>query len=358
MGAIPPVHMAQSFDSIADLLNHGFDTVIDVRSPSEFTNDHVPGAINLPALSDAERHEVGTTYTQVSAFDARKMGAALLARNVADHVDQRLSEYDGAWRPLVYCWRGGQRSGAFAIILQQIGWRADRLTDGYMQWRRLVKAALYDTPLPHRLVLLDGNTGTAKTDTIKRLASRGVQTLDLEGLAGHRGSLLGATADGQPSQKWFETQLATALSQFDPTRPTVVEAESSKIGGINLPQQLWQAMRTAPRILITADLTDRAAYLTRAYADITNNPDELARRLAPLRQLHGNARLAEWLDLAYSDDMAGLATSLMVQHYDLSYEKSRKSRNFEVLAKISASSLDTTGQDIVADQIEATLRSL
>ncbi len=345
--------MAHSFDTVADLLNHGFDTVVDVRSPTEFAIDHVPGAINLPALSDQERHDVGTIYTQISAFDARKTGAALLARNVADHVEHRLNDRDGSWRPLVYCWRGGQRSGAFSIILQQIGWRADTLDGGYMQWRRLVKSTLYDTPLPHRLILLDGNTGTAKTAILAKLAQLGVQTIDLEGLAGHRGSLLGATTVGQPSQKWFESQLAAAMSQLDPTQPVIVEAESSKVGQINLPKQVWQTMLDAPRIMISAPLSERAGFLQAAYADIVQDPPELARRLDRLRNLRGHDVIEKWLLMLKQGDMRALAAALMTDHYDPAYAKSRKNRSYNVIDQIDAGSLDDAGQLAVAEQIAA-----
>ena len=343
--------MPVTFDSIAAMLAHGFDTLIDVRSPAEFAEDHMPGAINLPALSNDERHEVGTTYTQVSPFTARKRGAALVARNVADHIETHLTDHDGSWRPLVYCWRGGQRSGSFTIILKQIGWRADTVEGGYMQWRRLVKSALYDDPLPHRFILLDGNTGTAKTAILARLAARGVQVIDLEGLAGHRGSLLGATAAGQPDQKWFETQLATQLSQCDPTRPIVVEAESSKIGQINLPPSLWAAMTRGPRIMIAATVDERAAYLETAYADMIDDPEELSRRLAPLRNLRGHDTVDRWIALLSAGAFRDLAAALMVDHYDPAYAKSRKIADRDILAQITATTLDDAGQDQVADQI-------
>jgi len=179
-----------------------FDDIIDVRSPSEFAEDHIPGAINLPVLSDEERARVGTIYTQESPFLARKIGAALVARNAAAHIEGPLSGKDGAWRPLIYCWRGGQRSGSFASILAQIGWRVDTLSGGYQSYRRNVVRLLYETAITSPIVLLDGNTGTGKTDILKRLPTLGIQVIDLEGLACHRGSALGSLGD-QPSQKGF-----------------------------------------------------------------------------------------------------------------------------------------------------------
>ena len=203
----------------------GFDALIDVRSPAEFALDHVPGAVNLPVLDDAQRAAVGTEYVQGSKFLARRTGAALVARNIADHLEGPLGDRDGAFKPLVYCWRGGQRSGAMVTVMDQVGWPVTVLEGGYQTWRRQVKATLYDAPLEHSLILLDGPTGAGKTALLGVLAGRGVQTLDLEALAAHRGSLFGAMPGGQPSQKAFETRLHDALSRLDPARPILVEAD-------------------------------------------------------------------------------------------------------------------------------------
>ena len=341
------------FLSFTALMAHGFDTLIDVRSPAEFALDHIPGAINLPALSNAERVTVGTIYKQVSAFDARKIGAVMVARNVATHVEGPLAGHDGAWRPLVYCWRGGQRSGSFATILQQIGWRADTIQGGYRTYRRLVSAALYDSPLPHRLILLDGYTGTAKTDILARLALRGVQVVDLEGLARHRGSLLGGMPGGQPSQKWFESSLASAFAALDPARPVLVEAESSKVGERSLPPMVWQAMCAAPRLVIEAPVAARAEWLLTAYADMIADPEGLKTRLLPLRQHRPGPVVGGWLALIDKGDFRGLTLALMEQHYDLAYAKSRKSADRVQAGVVSVTSLDDAGRDAAADQLAA-----
>jgi tRNA 2-selenouridine synthase len=343
--------MPQKFATLHDLLTHGFDTVIDVRSPSEFAIDHMPGAINLPALSDAQRQEVGTIYKQISPFDARKLGASLVARNVADHVAGPLAQHGGGWRPLVYCWRGGQRSGSFNLILQQIGWRSNTIEGGYTAWRHAVKSTLYDEPIPHDIVLLDGNTGTAKTAILARLADRGVQVIDLEGLAGHRGSLLGETAKGQPHQKAFETALATALDACDPNRPVVVEAESNKIGRINLPPSLWSRMIDAPRIMMDAPVAARATFLVFAYADIIADPARLTERLKPLRYIRGHAMVEGWLKLLRDRDHHGLATTLITDHYDAAYAKSRAIHTADVIGDVQVATLDDAGQDDATRQI-------
>ena len=343
--------MPIAFPTFTALASHGFDTLIDVRSPAEFALDHIPGAINLPALSNAERVTVGTIYKQVSAFDARKIGAVMVARNVAAHVEGPLADHDGAWRPLVYCWRGGQRSGSFATILQQIGWRADTVQGGYRTYRRLVSAALYDTPLPHRLILLDGYTGTAKTDILARLAQRGVQVIDLEGLARHRGSLLGGMPGGQPSQKWFETSLASALASLDPTKPVVVEAESSKIGERVIPPMLWQAMCAAPRLVIDAPLQARADWLLTAYADMIADPILLKQRLFPLRAHRPGPMVDNWLALIDRGEFRALTLALMTEHYDLAYAKSRQQHDAVRAGMVRVETLDDVGRETASEQL-------
>lgn len=349
--------MPRNFDSLTAILDHGFDTVIDVRSPAEFAEDHLPGAINLPALSNDQRAEVGTIYKQVSAFDARKLGAGMVVRNVADHIDGPLRDKDGAWRPLVYCWRGGQRSGVFSTLLSEIGWRSETIKGGYTTFRRLVKAALYDDPLPHRFVLLDGYTGTAKTALLARLQARGVQIIDLEGLAHHRGSLLGDRPGGQPAQKGFETALAVALHGCDPARPVVVEAESSKIGRISLPSSVWATMVAAPRIVIQAPLDARAAYLAGAYREVISDPDVVADKLSPLRRLRGHAVVDRWIAQSRAGELVELSKALMVEHYDPTYAKSRKIEDRSVLGEVMAKTLDDAGQEQAADEIAAMLNA-
>ncbi|AXI43892.1 tRNA 2-selenouridine(34) synthase MnmH [Sulfitobacter sp. SK011] len=308
--------------SLTDIADLGVDTIIDVRAPSEFAEDHVPGAINLPVLSDDERAQVGTVYAQVSPFDARKIGGAMVAQNTASHLRGPLAEKQGDWKPLIYCWRGGQRSGAFATILTQVGWRVSLLNGGYRSYRRLVVGMLYDTPLPHRITLIQGGTGTAKTRLLQHLKQAGAQMLDLEGLAQHRGSLFGAVAGGQPSQKMFESRLAAALNTFDPTKTTWIEAESSKVGARSVPPSLWTAMCAAPRIEIRAPLSARAAYLCRAYADLTEDRANLHAQIDRLRPYHVGDTIAQWQAYADAGDWQKLAENLIADHYDPRYARS------------------------------------
>lgn len=343
--------MSIAFQSLADLARHGFDTVIDVRSPAEFAEDHFPGAINLPVLDDAERAKVGTVYKRESPFTARKLGAALVARNAARHLQEALADKPGHWRPLVYCWRGGQRSGSFTSILQQVGWRAEVVDGGYRSYRRLVAEVMHDAPLRHRLVLLDGNTGTAKTDLLKLLGEAGVQTIDLEALAAHRGSVFGAVAAPQPSQKAFESMLALALEELDPAQPVLVEAESSKIGRRLIPPSLWAGMLSAPRIRISAPLAARASYLVSAYAELISDRAVLAATLELLIPLQGHAKVEHWRKLAEQGELKELAAELMEQHYDPRYGKSRDRSGTAVHAEVMTDDLSPNALPDIAARI-------
>lgn len=313
-----------------------FDMIIDVRSPGEFAEDHAPGAVNLPVLSDEERAEVGTIYVQESRFRARRIGAAYIARNVARYLETDLADKDGAFRPLIYCWRGGQRSNAMAVILSQVGWRTGLLQGGYKTYRRRVSERLYDAGLPHRLVLLDGPTGCGKTEILGLAARRGVQVLDLEGLAAHRGSLFGGLpGKPQPSQKMFESRLLGAIEALDPARPVLVEAESSKIGERMIPPALWKLMEAAPRIALSAPAEDRARYLLTAYREITEDRAALDDLLARVPDRPGRKRLAEWRALADAGDFQALAAALIELHYDPSYRRAGREDPHAQLAAIA-----------------------
>ena len=204
-----------------------FDLVIDVRSPAEFALDHIPGAVNYPVLDNDERAKIGTLYKQVSPFAAKKLGAALESKNIATHLENHLLELPREWRPLIYCWRGGERSGAFTHILNRIGWKALQLEGGYQGFRRTVIDDLEEAAKQFSFQVICGMTGSGKTRVLQEAQNYGAQILDLEALAIHRGSVLGNEPNiEQPSQKGFETQLWNALRSLDPSKPVLVESES------------------------------------------------------------------------------------------------------------------------------------
>jgi tRNA 2-selenouridine synthase len=339
--------------ALTDLDRLGIDEILDTRSPAEWAEDHLPGAVNLPVLDDAERARVGTIYTRDSRFLARRIGAALVARNAARHLEGYLADKPADYRPLVYCWRGGQRSGSFALILGQIGWQVRVLEGGWRAWRRLVVQALYDRPFPAPVVLLDGDTGTAKTALLHEAARQGAQTLDLEGLARHRGSIFGATGP-QPAQKRFESDLALAVARLDPARPVLIEAESARIGDLRLPPGLWAAMRAAPRIELAAPLAERAAHLARAYHDLVVDPARLARQIAALAPLHPKERVAQWHALVGEGAHTDLAADLMRHHYDPRYARLRSAAP-PPAARIAAMSLAPGDLPALAARVIAAL---
>lgn len=303
----------------------GFDDIIDARTPAEFAEDHIPGAINLPVLDNEERIRIGTMYKQVSSFEAKKAGAALVARNIARHIEESLIAKPKGWCPLVYCWRGGNRSGAMVHILTRIGWRAEQLDGGYKVYRKNVQEMLETLPkkLDYRVVC--GTTGSGKSRLLAALSKLGAQVLDLEGLAAHRGSLLGGLPDeAQPSQKLFDSRLWAALQQFDPTKPVFVEAESKKIGDVHAPDALLNAMWQSRCVRLEAAVDLRVALLMEEYRHFLDNPEALNLKLDFLVKLYGRASISRWQEMARNRDWPPLVAELLTQHYDPAYTRSSR----------------------------------
>ena len=323
-----------------------FDAIIYTRSPAEFAEDHVPGAISAPVLSNEERAEIGTIYKQVSPFDAKKRGAALVARNIAFHLENSFIEKPRTWRPLVYCWRGGKRSGAMAHVLREIGWAAATLEGGYRNYRRYVVAQLEEIPSRVEFRVIHGPTGSGKSRLIGALATSGAQVLDLEALASHRGSVLGQLPDRpQPSQKWFESQLLAALLALDPARPVFVEGESRKIGQVQVPTAIIERMRASPCVLLDAALETRVSLLLEEYRHFTADRASLEAQLDCLLALHGRERIEEWKALAARGAWREFVSRLLIEHYDAAYKRSAE-RNFAHLPQ--AARLRIAGADEAA----------
>ena len=317
-----------------------FDALLDARTPSEFAEDHLPGALSTPVLSDSERAEVGTLYKQVSPFEAKKVGGALVARNVAAHVERHFRDKPTGWRPLVYCWRGGKRSGAMAHILREIGWDAATLEGGYRAYRRWVVAELDRVPGRFAFTVVHGPTGSGKSRLLAALASSGAQVLDLEGLAAHRGSVLGHLPDRpQPSQKMFESQLLHALMRLDPQRPVFVEGESKKIGQLQVPDGLISRMRASRCVALEAGVETRVSLLLDEYRHFVADRSALDAQLDCLAALHGREKIAGWKALAASGAWREFVARLLVEHYDPAYRKS-STRNFAGLAQAERLAID------------------
>lgn len=313
--------------AVEELL-HGlatFDAIVDARSESEFAEDHLPGALNWPVLNDAERASVGTEYKQVSAFEARKRGAALAAASIARHVQQHVQPLPRGWQPLVYCWRGGQRSGSLALVLSEIGFAVTVLEGGYRAFRRAVLTDLETRPQRLGFHVLAGRTGSAKSRLLQALATQGAQVLDLEALACHRGSVLGLTpGQRQPSQRAFETALWQALAAMDPARPVFAEGESRTIGRLRVPEALLQALRAARLWRIDMPMDARVDFLLDDYAHFVADAEAFCARLDALRELRGAATIERWQALARAQDSATTVRELLEQHYDPVYLKSMR----------------------------------
>ena len=305
-----------------------FDEIVDVRTPAEFAEDRIPGSINCPVLDNAQRIEVGTLYKQHSPFAAKKIGAAYVAENIARHLRETFQDRPKSWRPLIVCWRGGQRSGAMALIFRRVGWDAQQLEGGYKGYRKLVVGALAELPRQFTYIVICGATGSGKSRLLQALARRGGQVLDLEELANHKGSVLGGLPDSpQPAQKMFESHLLLALQAFDPAHPVYVEAESRKIGSLQVPDALLESIRRGQCVSIDASRAARIEFLLRDYAYFLDAPDWLNSRLAALGNLHSHETIRRWQSYANGARWSELVSELLELHYDPLYRRSQ-TRNF------------------------------
>jgi tRNA 2-selenouridine synthase len=345
-----PFHRERPAETVATPLTlaelAAFDAILDARSPSEFDEDHLPHAINTPVLDDAERALVGTIYKQQGAFEAKRIGAPLVSRNIARHIEERFGDRPRDWRPLVYCWRGGGRSGSLAHVLRQVGWHAVRLDGGYKAFRRQVVADLEQLPSRFRYRVVCGATGSGKSRLLEALAGAGAQVLDLEVLAAHRGSVLGELPDApQPSQKSFETSIWNALSRFDPARPVFVESESKKVGDLRVPDALITRMRDSDCLRLEAATATRVNLLMEDYAHFVRDPQALAAKLDLLKSLHGAERIDGWKSLLSRGDWDALVADLLENHYDPAYRRSlfRNYRDAQDAEAVTVSDITQAG---------------
>lgn len=321
-----PVESIAAAQALASL--DRFDTVIDARSESEYAEDRLPGAVNWPSLTDEQRRIVGTEYKQVSPFVAQKRGAAMVARNIAAHIEREVMDKPKDWKPLVYCWRGGKRSGSLALVLGQIGFRVHILEGGYREYRRAVMAALEELPQRCEYRVVCGTTGSGKSRLLQVLRRQGAQVLDLEALAEHRGSVLGLVPGfPQPGQKQFDSRVWDALRRFDETKPVWIESESKKVGDLRVPEALVERMRTSPCFALELPLPARVALLMEDYAHFVRDTDAFCKRLDALRVLRGNEVVNGWQAAAQAGRTEEVVRDLLVAHYDPIYLQSMK-RNF------------------------------
>ena len=334
---------------------HEFDEIVDVRSPSEYAEDHIAGAVNCPVLDDAERVRVGTLYQQ-SPFEAKKIGAALVARNIARHLESNWLDKPKSWHPLIYCWRGGQRSNAMTHILRQIGFAAERLDGGYKSYRHHVLEQLQTLPARFSFRVICGLTGSGKSRLLAVLQQAGAQVLDLEEIARHRGSVLGDMPDeAQPAQKGFDSQVLDRLESFDPALPVYVESESKKIGRLRVPDALIQAMRVSPCLHLESPVAVRVALLREDYAHFLHDPALLQRQLERLNGMYPNELLMHWHALCEVQAWDELIAELLVRHYDPAYNKSIRGhyRNYAAAYRLALEALSEKDFHLLAEEVLA-----
>ena len=334
--------MSLTLMSAADVLErlHEFDTIIDARSEGEFDEDHLPQAVNWPTLNNEERKLVGTLYVQVNQFEAKKRGAAIAARNIARHIERDVIDKPKDWKPLTYCWRGGKRSGSLSLILDQIGFRVTLVEGGYKAFRAAVVQDIPRWVERLNLRVVCGTTGSGKTRLLQALAAQGAQVVDLEALANHRSSVLGAIPGlPQPTQKRFDTLVWGALRTLDPSRPVYIESESKKVGNVSVPTSLIEAMRRSPCLNLVLPDAQRVALLMEDYDFFVKDTEHFCKRLQALVEIRGRAVVDAWTTSVRAGDIATVVQALLTEHYDPVYVQSMR-RNFQQFE--SATPLDAT----------------
>lgn len=321
--SLTPMSATEVIAHLAD-----FDAVIDARSEDEYAEDHLPGAVNWPTLNNAERIEIGTIYKQVNPFEARKRGAAMAARNIAAHIERDVIDKPKEWKPLAYCWRGGQRSGSLSLILSQIGFRVTLVEGGYKAFRAALVEDISVRVARLHFTVICGPTGSGKTRLLTALAEQGAQVLDLEALANHRSSVLGAMPGlPQPSQKRFDSLIWDKLRSFEPTRPVFVESESKKVGNLSVPLSLMNAMRSSQCLNLLLSDEERVALLMEDYDHMIRHVDYFCDRLSVLIPLKGREVVETWQAQARAGQFSPVVLDLLKNHYDPAYLQSMQ-RNF------------------------------
>ena len=292
--------------------------IIDVRSPGEFAQGHIPGAINVPLFDNDERAEIGTLYKNAGRQPAVTRGLAIAGPKANDLVDDvRAIAAEGEL--IVHCWRGGMRSESFAWMLRQCELMPRVVIDGYKAFRRAAHAAFEQQ---HNLITLSGMSGSGKTQLLLALQEAGEQVLDLEGLANHRGSAFGGIGQPpQPTVEQFENDLFLQWIAFDRDRPVWVESESQLVGKVFVPNPVFDQMINSPAVVLQVEFERRAEFLVSVYGDYPS--EDFAESIEKIKKRLGGERYKQAMDAVQRGDVLEIAR-LALSYYDSGYEKASK----------------------------------
>ena len=319
-----------------------YDEIIDVRSPKEFKEDHIPYSINLPVLSNAERKMIGIIYKKESPFKAKKIGASLISKNISLIIKSRLYEKPGSWKPLIYCWRGGKRSKSLGIVLSEIGWQIKILNGGYRTYRKKVTKKIDTLVKKYKFIVISGQTGSAKSELLRKLGKLKLNIIDLEDLASHKGSLLGKIYNRkQPSQKMFESLLYQNIIRLDKSKNIFIENESSKIGNIHLPQSILKKIKTSRKINIISPLKSRVDFLIKDYKNFINKKDSFKELFDYAELKKGKNFVKKWRLLYKEENWPELALQLIENYYDPLYNYNKLNKKNNIIKNYKIETLST-----------------
>lgn len=328
---------------IQDFFSHAkHGVIVDVRSPKEYANGHMPGAKNLPLFTDEERHNIGVIYKQEGHQKAVYHGLEVVGPRLTSYIDTA-----AALAPqktiYMYCWRGGMRSNSLALLLRTAGFTVYVLKDGYKAYRGFVHQQ-FTKPL--KLINIGGFTGTGKTEILHYLAKNGYQVIDLEGLAQHQGSAFGNLENHpQPTTEHFENLLAETIIKSDQSRIIFTEDESVTIGKVRLPHAFFESLQRAPLLFLQQHHIKRQERLANQYGNAT--PETVAAAFIRLKKRLGGLNLAEALKAVANNDI-NHAAQIALQYYDKSYYRGLEKRAFVRLKKINANNpIDVIAQDLI-----------
>lgn len=316
----------QIIDPEVEMINPAdWDVVCDVRTPDEFEEDRILGAVNTPVLSNEQRAQIGTIYKQTGQHEAKRLGAALISRNIADILLNHFQEHGKQLKVLVYCWRGGERSQSLAHVLSRVGWQVAIIRRGYMGYRNQVRRCM-EVLGRFQYHVIGGATGSGKGKLLDCLREHGGQVVDLEVAADHRGSILGDHPTRlQPPQKMFESKLLHQMRNFSVDRPVFIESESSLVGRRQVPAAMWKAMQAAAQVTeLEVPLHSRVAWLRHNYSYFEDeHKDVLMRKLDALTKTSGKKVVSKWRELAEQSKWDDFVAAMLHEHYDVVYARAQ-----------------------------------